>query len=44
MISDAMLDSVDAFQEQMKMLAELAQKAFSRLLIVGSLSEDELQG
>lgn len=40
---DAMLDSVDAFQEEMKIMAELAQKAFSRLLIVGSLTEDELQ-
>lgn len=40
---DAMLDCVDAFQEEMKTLSELAQKAFSRLLIVGSLTEDELQ-
>ena len=40
---DVMLDMVDSFQEQMKNLAELSQKAFSRMLVVGCLTEDELQ-
>ncbi len=40
---DAMLNRVDSFQEQMKTLAELSQKAFTRMLIVGCLTEDELQ-
>ena len=39
---DAMLEQVDAFQTQTKDLAEFVEKAFYRLLIVGSLTDDEL--
>lgn len=41
---DRLLESVDDFQEDTQDLAELAQKAFYRMLIIGSLTEDELAG
>ena len=40
---DAMIDMLDSYQEQAKTLAELSQKAFFRMLVIGSLTEDELQ-
>lgn len=41
---DRLFESVDGFQEDTKDLAELAQKAFYRMLVIGSLTEDELEG
>ena len=41
---DRLLESVDDFQEDTQDLAALAQKAFYRMLIIGSLTEDELAG
>ena len=39
----ALSSSSGMLKEQMKNLAELSQKAFSRMLVVGCLTEDELQ-
>lgn len=41
---DAMLDMVDAFQDYAKSVAELSQKAFYRMLVIGSLTDEELEG
>ena len=40
---DAMLEMVDRFQDYAKGVAELSQKALYRMLVIGSLSEDELE-
>ena len=40
---DAMLDMVDAFHDYAKGVAELSQKAFYRMLVIGSLTEEELK-
>lgn len=40
---DAMFDHVDSFQEYARGLAELAQKANYRMLVIGSLTESELK-
>ena len=40
---DAMLDMVDAFQNYANSVAELSQKALYRMLVIGSLSDDELE-
>ena len=40
---ERLFESVDDFQGDTKDLAELAQKAFYRLLVIGSLTEDELE-
>ena len=40
---DAMLEMVDAFHGYAKSVAELSQKAFYRMLVVGSLTEEELE-
>ena len=40
---DAMFDMVDSFQAHVKVLAELSQKAYYRMLVIGCLSEDELE-
>lgn len=39
---DSMLDMLDSFQEHVKGLAEISQKAHYRMLVIGCLSEDEL--
>ena len=41
---DRLFESVDDFQTDTKDLAELAQKSFYRMLVIGSLTEDELAG
>lgn len=40
---DAMLEMVDRFQEYAKGVAELSQKALYRMLVIGSLTDDELE-
>lgn len=40
---DAMLGMLDSFQEHTKGLAEISQKAYYRMLVIGCLSEDELR-
>lgn len=41
---DAMFEMVDSFQEYAKNLAEISQRAYYRMLVIGSLSDEELEG
>jgi len=40
---DAMLEMVDNFQNYAKSVAELSQKALYRMLVIGSLTDEELE-
>lgn len=40
---DAMFERVESFQEYARGIAELSQKAYYRMLVIGSLTESELQ-
>lgn len=40
---DAMLEMVDSFQDYAKRVAELSQKALYRMLVIGSLTDEELE-
>ena len=40
---DAMLEMVDSFQDYAKGVAELSQMALYRMLVIGSLTDDELE-
>ena len=40
---DAMLEMIDSFQDYAKGVAELSQKALYRMLVIGSLTDDELE-
>lgn len=40
---DAMLEMVDGFQDYAKSVAELSQKALYRMLVIGSLTDEELE-
>ncbi len=40
---DAMLEMVDAFQDYAKSVAELSQKALYRMLVIGSLTDEEIE-
>lgn len=41
---DAIFERVDSFQEYAKSLADIAQRAYYRMLVIGSLSDEELEG
>ena len=38
-----MLEMVDAFQDYAKSVAELSQKALYRMLVIGSLTDEEIE-
>ncbi|MFT3850662.1 MAG: hypothetical protein QM739_18915 [Propionivibrio sp.] len=40
---DAMLEMVDRFQDYAKSVADLSQRALYRMLVVGSLTDEELE-
>ena len=40
---DAMLEMVNAFQDYAKSVAELSQKALYRMLVIGSLTDEEIE-
>ena len=40
---DAMLEMVYAFQDYAKSVAELSQKALYRMLVIGSLTDEEIE-
>lgn len=41
---DAMFDAVDSFQEYAKSLSDVSQRAYYRMLVIGSLTDEELDG
>jgi len=41
---DAMFDMLDSFQEYAKSLADISQRAYYRMLVIGSLTDEELEG
>ena len=41
---DAMFDAADSFQEYAKSLSDVSQRAYYRMLVIGSLTDEELDG